>query len=228
MTIEDFGARVASVWQGLRPATRSLVERALSAQPHAAAAHVATPRPDAAYDARSEWELSRLLAALDERAAEKGSDTLSDEQSSALLRMAETCATFLHRGARSAEVFAQLLERALRSKDYTRVDVLADVMASRLAVQDGGAGVGHARQLARLLGAQQGLALRARALVERGEQAAQLPLGACVVGGVAARCRDARHRRRRGQRALDEPSRRGPQALPHARHARSEFLNRHP
>ena len=133
MTIEDFGARVASVWQGLRPATRSLVERALSAQPHAAAAHAATPRPDAAYDARSEWELSRLLAALDERAAEKGSAALSDEQSSALLRMAETCATVLHRGARSAEVFAQLLERALRSKDYARVDALADVMASRLA-----------------------------------------------------------------------------------------------
>ena len=133
MTIEDFGARVASVWQGLRPATRSLVERALSAQPHVAAAHAATPRPDAAYDARSEWELSRLLAALDERAAEKGSAALSDEQSSALLRMAETCATVLHRGARSAEVFAQLLERALRSKDYARVDALADVMASRLA-----------------------------------------------------------------------------------------------
>jgi|SRR5881227_540405 len=133
MTIEDFGARVVSVWQGLRPATRSLVERALSAQSHAAAAHAAAPRPDAAYDARSEWELSRLLAALDERAAEKGSDALSAEQSRDLLRMAETCATVLHRGARSAEVFAQLLERALRSKDYARVDALADVMASRLA-----------------------------------------------------------------------------------------------
>ena len=133
MTIEDFGARVVSVWQGLRPATRSLVERALSAQSHAAAAHAAAPRPDAAYDARSEWELSRLLAALDERAAEKGSDALSAEQSRDLLCMAETCATVLHRGARSAEVFAQLLERALRSKNYARVDALADVMASRLA-----------------------------------------------------------------------------------------------
>jgi hypothetical protein len=133
MTIEDFGARVASVWQGLRPATRSLVERALSAQPHAASAHAATPRTEAAYDARSEWELSRLLAALDERAAERGTEALSDEQSRDLLRMAETCATVLHRGARSAEVFAQLLERALRSKDYARVDALADVMASRLA-----------------------------------------------------------------------------------------------
>jgi hypothetical protein len=131
MTIEDFGARVASVWQGLRPSTRGLVERALSTAPPPTG--VAASRGDSAYDARSEWELSRLLAALDERAAEKGSVALSAEQSRDLLRMAETCATVLHRGARSAEVFAQLLERALRSKDYARVDALADVMASRLA-----------------------------------------------------------------------------------------------
>src|SRR5918912_707010 len=86
MTIEDFGARVASVWQGLRPSTRSLVERALSTPPPAS---VAAPRGDTAYDARSEWELSRLLAAL--------------------------------------------LERALRARDYARVDALADVMTARLA-----------------------------------------------------------------------------------------------
>ena len=133
MTIEDFGARVVSVWQGLRPATRSLVERALSAQSHAAAAHAAAPRPDAAYDARSEWELSRLLAALDERAAEKGSDALSAEQSRELTRMADTCAAVLHREARSAEVFAQLLGRALRARDYARVDALADRLTARLA-----------------------------------------------------------------------------------------------
>jgi hypothetical protein len=35
--------------------------------------------------------------------------------------------------ARSSEVFAQLLERALRVKDYARVDALADVMSARLA-----------------------------------------------------------------------------------------------
>ena len=146
-----------------------------------------------------------------------------------------------HRGVWVARHLANLARREPRRQTVgqrVNAGVVADVQrapqelredlcGARLAVQDGGAGVGHARQLARLLGAQQGLALRARALVERGEQAAQLPLGACVVGGVAARCRDARHRRRRGQRALDEPSRRGPQALPHARHARSEILNRH-
>jgi len=130
MTIEDFGASVASVWQGLRPSTRSLVERALSAVPPPVAA---PPRRDTAYDARSEWELSRLLAALDERATEKGEAVLSAEQSRELLRMADTCAAVLHREARSAEVFAQLLERALRARDYARVDALADVMTARLA-----------------------------------------------------------------------------------------------
>ncbi|MET0625215.1 MAG: hypothetical protein ABW250_19920, partial [Pyrinomonadaceae bacterium] len=136
MTIEDFGARVASVWQGLRPSTRSMVERALSttAPPQGPAA-TATPssRREGTYDARSEWELSRLLAALDERAAEVGADDLSAEQSRALLRMTETCAAVLNREARSSEVFAQLLERALRVKDYARVDEVADVMSARLA-----------------------------------------------------------------------------------------------
>jgi hypothetical protein len=134
MTIEDFGARVASVWQGLRPSTRSLVERALTTAttaPQTAAANAS--RTDAAYDARSEWELSRLLAALDERADEKTGARLSDEQSRDLLRIAETCASVLHRQARSAEVFSQLLGRALRAKDYARVDALADVMTARLA-----------------------------------------------------------------------------------------------
>ncbi|MDT5155944.1 MAG: hypothetical protein QOC99_711 [Acidobacteriota bacterium] len=137
MTIEDFGARVASVWQGLRPATRSLVERALlTATPTSTAAPAATTmasRRETPYDARSEWELSRLLAALDERASEVGGDRLSAEQSRDLQRMAETCAAVLNREARSSEVFAQLLERALLVKDYERVDAVADVMTARLA-----------------------------------------------------------------------------------------------
>jgi hypothetical protein len=134
MTIEDFGARVVSVWQGLRPSTRNLVVRALTTTtpaPQTTAAANAS-RTDAAYDPRSEWELSRLLAALDERADEKTGARLSDEQSRDLLRIAETCASVLQRQARSAEVFSQLLSRAVRAKDYTRVDALADVMSARL------------------------------------------------------------------------------------------------
>ena len=135
MTIEDFGARVASVWQGLRPSTRSLVERALStpAPPQQGVVATTASRRENMYDARSEWELSRLLAALDERAAEVGAEALSAEQSRDLRRMTETCAAVLNREARSSEVFAQLLERALRARDYARVDEIADVMTARLA-----------------------------------------------------------------------------------------------
>jgi hypothetical protein len=129
MTIEDFGAGVASVWHGLRASTRSLVERALTTAPPPGA----PSRGDSSYDARSEWELSRLLAALDERAAEQGAKGLSVEAGRELRRVAETCAAVLHREARSAEVFAQLLERALRSRDYARVDALSDAMTGRLA-----------------------------------------------------------------------------------------------
>ena len=77
--------------------------------------------------------MSRLLSALDERASAKGEAVLSAEQSRELTRMADTCAAVLHREARSAEVFAQLLGRALRARDYARVDALADVMTARLA-----------------------------------------------------------------------------------------------
>jgi hypothetical protein len=136
MTIEDFGARVVSVWQGLRPSTRSLVERALSTPlppQQGPAATTTASRRESIYDARSEWELSRLLSALDERAAEVGTEALSAEQSRDLRRMSETCAAVLNREARSSEVFAQLLERALRVRDYARVDEVADVMSERLA-----------------------------------------------------------------------------------------------
>ncbi len=135
MTIEDFGARVASVWQGLRPSTRSMVERALSTPtPPQGPAATATPsRRETTYDARSEWSLSRVVAALDARAAEVDADAMSAEQSRDLRRMTETCAAVLNREARSSEVFAQLLERALRARDYARVDEIADELSARLA-----------------------------------------------------------------------------------------------
>jgi hypothetical protein len=125
---EELGGRVATAWEGLRPTTRRAIERALQASggSHGASAP--------ACDARSEMELSRLLEALDERAREAGAlQALSAEQSRELVRVADACAHVLRTGARSAEVFAQLLERALRAKDYARVDVLADTVAARLA-----------------------------------------------------------------------------------------------
>ncbi|HEX8456290.1 MAG TPA: hypothetical protein VF656_03130 [Pyrinomonadaceae bacterium] len=131
ITIQEFGGRVASVWQNLRASTRSLVEHALtSAAP--AAPPTTTRALTTPYDARSEWELSRLLDALDGRTKEAGARVLNAEEERELTRMADTCARVLYREARSAEVFAQLLERAFSVRDYARVDVLADTFTARL------------------------------------------------------------------------------------------------
>ena len=148
MLIEEFGAGVASVWQGLRPATRSLVVRSLGA---AQAAGGGAKVQRTGYDACSEWELSRLLAALDARAADGASAGLSGEQACALGQVAETCARVLHREARSAEVFGQLLERALRARDFTRVDALADALSERLAPSETCELVRHDNQAVRAI-----------------------------------------------------------------------------
>jgi hypothetical protein len=124
---EVLGARVVSAWEGLRPSTRAAVERVL------ATAQVAPKAATAPHDTRSEWELSRLLAALDERAVDATARTLDAEQASELVRVADACAFVLHSEARSAEVFAQLIERALRARDYPRVDALSDTLTARLA-----------------------------------------------------------------------------------------------
>ena len=77
--IEDFGARVASVWEGMRPTTRSLIVGALQSSNAGAGAASTTRNSGSPYDARADWELSRLLAALDERATEAGA-SLNAEQ----------------------------------------------------------------------------------------------------------------------------------------------------
>ena len=125
--VEVLGARVASAWEGLRPSTRAAVERAL------ATAQVAPKSAGAPHDTRSEWELSRLLAALDDRAIDATARALDAEQARELVRVADACAFVLHSEARSAEVFAQLLGRALRARDYRRVDALSDTLTARLA-----------------------------------------------------------------------------------------------
>ena len=119
--IEDFGSRIATVWSELRPATRGLVERALSGT---------QASRNFQYDARSDLELSRFLAALDDRAAEK-TDALDPEKGGKLKSIADTCAAVLLEKTESAEVFTQLVRRAQMQKDYRRIDTLADALTSR-------------------------------------------------------------------------------------------------
>lgn len=123
---------MARVWEGLRATTRNLVERALQA-PGTTSSSPAATAGGVPYDARADWELSRLLSALDERAAEAGAASLNAEQASDLRRMAETCAVMLQNQTQSAEVFAQLVIRAHRQHNYARIDILADALNTRFA-----------------------------------------------------------------------------------------------
>ena len=125
LSIDDFGTRIASVWSELRPATRGLVERALQA----ASTGSQTPR-NFQYDARADLELSRFLAALDDRAAEK-TNALDAEKNGKLKSIADTCAAVLLEKTESAEVFAQLVRRAETQRDYRRIDILADALTAR-------------------------------------------------------------------------------------------------
>jgi hypothetical protein len=122
---DDFGSRIATAWSELRPATRGLVERALQAPASGAPA-----ARNFQYDARADLELSRFLAALDDRAAEK-TDALDPEKNGKLKSIADTCAAVLLEQTESAEVFTQLVLRAQMQKDYRRIDTLADALNSR-------------------------------------------------------------------------------------------------
>lgn len=130
--IEDFGAGVASVWEGLRSTTRNLVEKALQSSVVGSAVTQPARAEGRPYDARADWELSRLLSALDKRAKEAGA-SLNAEQAKELRRMADTTAFVLQSQTQSAEIFAQLVSRAHRMHDYARIDQLADALTIRFA-----------------------------------------------------------------------------------------------
>jgi hypothetical protein len=127
--MEDFGGRLASVWSELRPTTRGLVERALQTPSGPPTPARNSNAGNAPYDARADHELSRLLAALDERAQETN-PSLETEKENQLRHMADTCAAVLQEKTRSAEVFAQLVRRADNQRDYARIDALADALNS--------------------------------------------------------------------------------------------------
>jgi hypothetical protein len=128
MTIEEFGPRVASVWSHLRTTTRNLVERAWKSSSGGSVMQIPQSTP---YDPRADHELSQLLAALDEHTVEAGLPT--GDSSLEARRLADACAGVLTQQTQSAEVFAQLIQRAHLRNDYARVDALAGILSERLA-----------------------------------------------------------------------------------------------
>lgn len=129
MMIKDLGAGVVTVWEGLRPITRKMLVGVLQSR---GAAAPTTNNSKFSYDAHADWELSRLLTALDDQSktakAALGSEELAD-----LTQLAETCVRVLEAQSGSAEVFIQLAERAIAKHDYNKLDKLADRLSERFS-----------------------------------------------------------------------------------------------
>lgn len=125
--INEFGGKVASVWEGLRPVTKKMIVGALQSSPPSPS----TGKPQKFYyDAHADWEVSRLLTALDEQS--KTSEVRKDKgKLSEITLLADTCVRVLETQSASAEVFIQLAERAIKDNDYNRLDRLADHLAQR-------------------------------------------------------------------------------------------------
>ena len=131
MIIKDIGGRVASVWEGLRPVTRKMLVRAL--QSFGSPVHSAPPKLQ--YDAHADWEVSRLLTALDERSRsvelKKDSSVLTE-----ISQLASTCVRVLETQTASAEVFIQLATRAIQANDYAHLDKLGDLLSERFSASE--------------------------------------------------------------------------------------------
>lgn len=84
------------------------------------------------YDVHAEWELSRLLSALDEQV--KDAEVKKDaEKTLEIKQLAQTCAKVLQTQTVSAEVFIQLATRAVQRNDFDNLDRLADILAQRFS-----------------------------------------------------------------------------------------------
>ena len=91
-----------------------------------------SPSQRFAYDAHADWELSRLLSALDEQSKSPDSKA-NDEFLNEISALADTCVRVLESQSGSAEVFIQLAERAIRKHDYNKLDTLSDRLAERFS-----------------------------------------------------------------------------------------------
>ena len=90
------------------------------------------PTQSFSYDVHAEWELSRLLSALDEQT--KDAEIRQDaEKLREIKQLAQTCAKVLQAQTASAEVFIQLAERAVKRHDFDNLDRLGDILAQRFS-----------------------------------------------------------------------------------------------
>lgn len=130
MVIKDLGPAVVSVWDDLRPITKKMLAGAMKTG-HAGP----SPAQKFSYDAHADWEVSRLLTALDEQ-SKTASVRKDSEKLEEITELAETCVRVLEAQSGSAEVFIQLAERALKKHDYNKLDTLSDHLFERFSAAE--------------------------------------------------------------------------------------------
>ena len=129
MIIKDLGPAVVSVWDGLRPITKKMLVGALQSSGSNPSNN---PTQKFSYDAHADWEVSRLLLALDEQ-SHKAASKKNPAKLGEIAELAETCVRVLEAQSGSAEVFIQLAERAIRKHDYNKLDKLSDRLFERFS-----------------------------------------------------------------------------------------------
>ena len=125
MMIKDLDAGVVRVWEGLRPTTKKMLVGVLETT-GSILNNVQSQIFE--YDAHSDWELSRLLAALDDQKRPRDLNAVGEAE-----QLAETCASILEAQSGSAEIFIQLAARAIRQHDYNKLDKLSDRLTERFS-----------------------------------------------------------------------------------------------
>jgi len=123
MIMKGLGSQVEKVWQGLRPMTKKIIVGALQKNQSSS---------KQSYDIHSDWELSQLLKVLDEQLSKKETKR-NKRKLTEIKKIAETCANVLQAQTESAEVFIQLVERALKQKDYQKVEAICQILNERFS-----------------------------------------------------------------------------------------------
>jgi hypothetical protein len=124
MNSKNLGKQVETIWKDLRPMTKKMLVGALKTSNFAS-------KQKFSYDAHADWELSRLLNALDKQV--KDSIIKSDTNIIEINNLAEVCAKVLESQTESAEVFIQLARRVLAKNDFHKFDRLGDALFERFS-----------------------------------------------------------------------------------------------
>lgn len=130
--IKDLGAGIVSAWEGLRPTTRNMLVGALESP---GTIQTMGQQPKFFYDVHSDWELTRLLNALDEQRT-AGLPEITSEKLAEIDQLAEICVRVLRESSASAEVFLKLAERALIKHDYRQIDELGDQLDKKYSAHE--------------------------------------------------------------------------------------------